>query len=127
MGDLRKGTLQDHEQGFDELVTAIDNHYPLSGDVKRINVLIGEPDSLRSELDIDFGSMVGPNAVLYVDYTSDVGRDKDIITFHPFDPAQTLKLTELRRWVQTTTTERSHYATMIVAVLWTGVSIIQIA
>lgn len=126
MGDIIKGTLEDDDPGFTEVVTAIENHYPLSGEVKRLNVLRGEPDSLRSELDIEFGSMVGPNAVLYVDYKTEADRDMDIITFHPFDPAQTLKLTELRRWVRTTTTERSHYATMVVAVLWTAISVAEV-
>lgn len=124
--DITKGTLGENDEGFEEIVTAIENHYPLSGEVKRLNVLRGEPESLRSELEIELGSMVGPNAILYVDYSNEVDQDMDIVTFHPFDPAQTLKLTELRRWVRTTTTERSHYATMVAVLIWTLVSIISL-
>lgn len=126
MGDIRKGTLEDKDDGFEELTEAIHNQYPLSGEIKRLNVLLGNAESLQSELDVKFGAMVGPNAVVYVDYVDEVDRDIDILTFHPFDPAQTLKLTELRRWVRNTTTERSHYATMIAALAWTVVSILSL-
>lgn len=126
MGDITKGTLEENDEGFEEIVTAISNHYPISGEVKRLNVLRGDADSLESELNTDFGAMVGPNAVVYAEYVEDVDQDMEVVTFHPFDPAQTLKLIEIRRWIRTTTTERSHYATMVTAFSWTGVSLLEL-
>ena len=122
-GSIRVGLIEEGETGFDELLDAIESHYPLSGDVQRIRVALGDPKAIETQLDMELGSMLGPNAVVFAEYKDGVDRDHDIITFHPFDPAQTLKLTELRRWIQSQTRDRSQLYIIITTLLWTVISI----
>ncbi|MFD1514922.1 hypothetical protein [Halomarina rubra] len=121
-GSIRVGVVESGERGFEELEDAISSHYPLSGPVRRVKVALGHPESIKNQLDMELGAMVGPNAVVFVEYDEDVERERDIITFHPFDPAQTLKLTELRRWVQSRTQDRGHAIIVASTLLWTVVS-----
>lgn len=124
MGDITMAVLERGEPGFSAINRAITNHYPLSGEVNRIRVALGTSDKLESKLDLDLGPMLGKNSVVYVEYSNTTERKYDIVTFHPFDPLQTLKLTELRQWIRNTAVSRSHYATMITAIIWTVISIL---
>lgn len=121
-GSIQVGVLETGENGFEQLEDAISSHYPLSGSVHRIKVALGHPESIENQLDMELGAMVGPNAVVFVEYVDEVDRERDVITFHPFDPAQTLKLTELRRWVQSQARDKSYRLILIGTLLWTAVS-----
>ncbi|WP_254535358.1 hypothetical protein [Halomarina litorea] len=121
-GSVRVGVIETGEDGFKELVEAVDSYYPLSGEVQRIKVAVGHPKSIENQLNMELGAMVGPNAIVFAEYKDSVEREHDIITFHPFDPAQTLKLTELRRWVQSRTRDKGNAIVVAATLLWTVVS-----
>lgn len=116
------------EQGFDQLIEAIESHRTWNGDAKRIGFAMvkGEDSTvLKSFMDWpESGDMAAPNAVLYLEYIQEDGeRIRDPLVFHPFDPDQTMQHNELVQWIQRRTEQRSHWWTAGLAVSWSALAI----
>ena len=92
--DVRLGYVEQGEQGFKELLEAIEVVFGDVGEVERICFAVGSPPNLGEFTGLGMEYGVGDNGVLYVE-RDDGGRE--LLRWEPWSPTTSLEKEKLKR------------------------------
>jgi len=120
--NIQAGYLEKGDTGYSEVKKVVKEVYGVNRELHKIWFVIGEkPPHIGEFADLDIQYGVGSNAVLYGE---NPGDETFKIHYEAWSPPRVWNLEALYEGLESIAQSRSHYIMMVLAVLWSTLSIL---
>lgn len=119
--DIRLSYVERGEKGYKELEESAKLIFDVDEDLQRICLAIGQPRDLGEFTGFGMEYGVGDNGALYGEMENEV---KVLLHWNGWNPSRAFNFEKLRQGIRFRSQERSHYITMLFAVLWATLSVV---
>ena len=116
--NFKGGSVQRGDVGFNQLLSVVTQKRGLTfiaKTIREIGLAYGN---------LPLGTMISPNATVYIEYIKDGKETWNPIIFHPFDPNITLELRDFADWVKEASLTRINRYMLIIVPIWTVLGIL---